>query len=372
MPAGEPIPASFTGAWGHTAITSLWVPVVVFAHVFAAFWLAKTWMLNSPALNRGKRSGSKTASKVVKVTPDKVQAALKTSGGAAPGAPRVKGAKAVAVAPAAAPHVVGAEQVAIQVGGALGLEARAQVGGAPRQPMPQVLWVPSRCPSRQEVRGARARAPCALARCSPTFPGPQHREVSGPAASCSSGRGLPAGAVPPLAPTWAAPPPPAQVGGLDASPFAQGAPASEPCSSDPEPEETPEAVFEALEASRTLAHTLSVNVAPSTLEWQGIGCSYNTPTGVKDVLADVWGIAQPGEMQALLGPSGAGKSTFMVHRGGGVGCLGVSGVWGWGSMALQAPSFVWWPERRPVVAKWAPSQPFTHAQFCNTAPVALL
>jgi ABC-type cobalamin/Fe3+-siderophores transport system ATPase subunit len=35
--------------------------------------------------------------------------------------------------------------------------------------------------------------------------------------------------------------------------------------------------------------------------------------GPKEVLADVWGIAQPGEMQALLGPSGAGKSTFMVR-----------------------------------------------------------
>ncbi|KAI8468849.1 MAG: P-loop containing nucleoside triphosphate hydrolase protein [Monoraphidium minutum] len=42
-----------------------------------------------------------------------------------------------------------------------------------------------------------------------------------------------------------------------------------------------------------------------------MGCSYATPAGPKEVLADVWGIAQPGEMQALLGPSGAGKSTFM-------------------------------------------------------------
>jgi ABC-type transport system involved in cytochrome bd biosynthesis fused ATPase/permease subunit len=74
----------------------------------------------------------------------------------------------------------------------------------------------------------------------------------------------------------------------------------------------PPQVFEALDAAQpTLMHSLSVHVAPSTLEWQGIGCSYMTPTGPKEVLADVWGIAQPGEMQALLGPSGAGKSTFM-------------------------------------------------------------
>lgn len=72
-------------------------------------------------------------------------------------------------------------------------------------------------------------------------------------------------------------------------------------------------VFQALEeaqsSGRALHHTFSINVAPSTIEWQGIGCSYNTPTGIKEVLADVWGVAQPGEMQALLGPSGAGKST---------------------------------------------------------------
>jgi ABC-type multidrug transport system ATPase subunit len=69
--------------------------------------------------------------------------------------------------------------------------------------------------------------------------------------------------------------------------------------------------FEAAHGSRALAHKLSMHVAPSTLEWQGVGCSYQTPAGVKEVLADVWGVAQPGEMQALLGPSGAGKSTFM-------------------------------------------------------------
>jgi hypothetical protein len=69
----------------------------------------------------------------------------------------------------------------------------------------------------------------------------------------------------------------------------------------------PEAVFQALESvesARSPPAALSVSVAPLALEWQGIGCSYNTPTGLRQVLADVWGSAQPGEMQALLGPSG--------------------------------------------------------------------
>jgi len=80
------------------------------------------------------------------------------------------------------------------------------------------------------------------------------------------------------------------------------------------PEANPEAVFEALQSAetlRTLQAQQSVAVAPLSLEWQGIGCSYTTPAGPKEVLVDIWGNAQPGEMQALLGPSGAGKSTFM-------------------------------------------------------------
>jgi hypothetical protein len=54
-------------------------------------------------------------------------------------------------------------------------------------------------------------------------------------------------------------------------------------------------------------------VPAASLEWRGVGCSYNTPAGPKEVLADVWGVAPSGEMQALLGPSGAGKSTLMVR-----------------------------------------------------------
>ena len=54
-----------------------------------------------------------------------------------------------------------------------------------------------------------------------------------------------------------------------------------------------------------------VEVSPVDLEWRGLGCSYRTSGGAKVVLADVWGAARPGEMQALLGPSGAGKSTLM-------------------------------------------------------------
>jgi hypothetical protein len=68
-----------------------------------------------------------------------------------------------------------------------------------------------------------------------------------------------------------------------------------------------------------------ITVAPLTLEWRGLGCSYNTQGGVKEVLADVWGAAAPGEMQALLGPSGAGKSTFMVRSGGGRGAAAGGG-----------------------------------------------
>lgn len=44
-----------------TAIITLWVPVVVFAHVFAAFWFIKTYLLYDPrplAVFRRRRSTS--------------------------------------------------------------------------------------------------------------------------------------------------------------------------------------------------------------------------------------------------------------------------------------------------------------------------
>lgn len=43
LQAAAIIEPTITGELGATAITALWVPVVVFAHVFAAFWLLKTW-----------------------------------------------------------------------------------------------------------------------------------------------------------------------------------------------------------------------------------------------------------------------------------------------------------------------------------------
>lgn len=79
----HPIPPSATGAWGHTSIVALWVPVVVFAHVFAAFWLLKTVMLNVPSLRRkARRSAGKSVKHVssVRAAGGKVQL---TAGGAA-------------------------------------------------------------------------------------------------------------------------------------------------------------------------------------------------------------------------------------------------------------------------------------------------
>eukprot|EP00775_Hariotina_reticulata_P006450 gene6450-6679_t len=47
------------------------------------------------------------------------------------------------------------------------------------------------------------------------------------------------------------------------------------------------------------------------LSWEGVGCSYKTTSGKRQVLSDICGKAQAGQLQALIGPSGAGKSTLL-------------------------------------------------------------
>ncbi|KIZ04851.1 hypothetical protein MNEG_3112 [Monoraphidium neglectum] len=184
------------GAAGKTSIILLWVPVIAAAHLFAAFWLVKTWLLKSPL---GKKQPARTPSRAK-------AASMKVAGGAE----RVAG-----------DDVAGADQVAIQM-------------------------------------------------------------------------------------------PPRPRGDPDVSAFTEG---EGPADEDDEVADNGQdlEIFKSLEQppTRDLTHTYSINVVSSSLEWQGVGCIYATPAGPKDVLKDIWGIAQPGEMQALMGPSGAGKSTFM-------------------------------------------------------------
>jgi hypothetical protein len=78
------------GAAGKTSIILLWVPVIAAAHLFAAFWLVKTWLLKSPL---GKKQPARTPSRAK-------AASMKVAGGAE----RVAG-----------DDVAGADQVAIQV-----------------------------------------------------------------------------------------------------------------------------------------------------------------------------------------------------------------------------------------------------------------
>jgi hypothetical protein len=63
-PPGGALHANMMGEFGHTAITELWVPIVVGSHAFAAFWLFRAWRLNRPGGGcRGAReSGSGSAS----------------------------------------------------------------------------------------------------------------------------------------------------------------------------------------------------------------------------------------------------------------------------------------------------------------------
>jgi hypothetical protein len=55
------------------------------------------------------------------------------------------------------------------------------------------------------------------------------------------------------------------------------------------------------------------SAAGHCLEWRGLGCCYETPTGSKVVLEEVWGRARPGEMQVritqITGSSGLCSNT---------------------------------------------------------------
>jgi hypothetical protein len=57
--------------------------------------------------------------------------------------------------------------------------------------------------------------------------------------------------------------------------------------------------------SVVLLHKLAALMRPLVMEWQDVGCAYNTASGSKIVLEGIWGRADPGDMVALMGPSGA-------------------------------------------------------------------
>lgn len=50
-----------------------------------------------------------------------------------------------------------------------------------------------------------------------------------------------------------------------------------------------------------LMRSPSAKVERLGLEWKAIGCSYRVAGGIKQVLDDIWGKADPGEMQVRDG-----------------------------------------------------------------------
>ncbi|KIZ00058.1 hypothetical protein MNEG_7906, partial [Monoraphidium neglectum] len=112
--AGDPIAPTATGAWGQTAIIPLWVPVVVFAHVFAAFWLLKTWMLNAPAVQRKVRQEGRAMSKLAKQASQKLRAGLKQGSAAGATVAAGKAGRTESLDDAAGNGAAAGDQVAIQ------------------------------------------------------------------------------------------------------------------------------------------------------------------------------------------------------------------------------------------------------------------
>jgi hypothetical protein len=75
-PPAELMRPTYVGAKGETSILALWVPVVVFAHFFAAFWLLKTLLLNMPGLQRRMRSKTRQVTRLTKRASVKVRGSI--------------------------------------------------------------------------------------------------------------------------------------------------------------------------------------------------------------------------------------------------------------------------------------------------------
>jgi hypothetical protein len=123
---------TYIGGKGETSIIELWVPVVVLAHLFAAFWLFKTLMLNSPGLQRRARAKTRQMTRLAKHASIKVRGSIGARA-SLDGRTPPKGGAAAAVGKSVDASIT--DQAEAQVGGGAGGAWQPPLVAAARQPL---------------------------------------------------------------------------------------------------------------------------------------------------------------------------------------------------------------------------------------------
>jgi len=333
-----------------TSIVALYVPVLVFAHLFAAFWLAKVFLLSNGTGSMFKKKKSAPATGGSPNTPlDADGSAVVKGEGAVVGLSPGHGVKAQIAASAgvngvdADEHVVkhgeglvpGDTEVSARLakGGGWPLsrrerEAQGETAMATRRerarlaPRTRAGWVHTDPRDRAESAagrilerlGARAgpRETQREKRGSWLAAADERRRRATPPSISSSSRTHPR---PPLRSkkqnTTTTNQKQTTAEDLDAAESASRPPSSLASSS----QDLSAAAAKggagggagamagaggAAAAAMARQH-LGEAVERVTVEWQRLGCTYRVPGGSKVVLQDVWGIARPGEMQVRFG-----------------------------------------------------------------------
>jgi ABC-type lipoprotein export system ATPase subunit len=347
-----------------STITQLWVPVFFFGHLFAGYWIVRGAILTNTPLGAALRRLFSRRRKNLPHTETEEWAAARAQS-------LDKTVLAEATEAATTPRSRPCEDGAGPAGRGAALSRAISRSGRPR-----VGRGLARCGAARRARGRCARGRGGRAHgadgARPPAPAPRPGRLDGPAGWLRRARAPAAAAAGRAANSGRAP----AAGRCDALCTSCRAPAAlrphrPPTPARPQPPSpVPNSIsggkpsFDGRRSSGASGANRSVaEVERIELEWQGLSCCYRTPHGNKWVLKEIYGAANPGEMQvrgsgwqrgragcacgrmrpqarrvwvherpphgrcparvpthartphypmqALLGPSGAGKSTLM-------------------------------------------------------------
>jgi hypothetical protein len=257
-----------------TAILPLWLPAFAFAHVFAGYWLIKAAYLINPGWTRSLRAclcpGGRGGA---------------AAGEAAGPTPSENAARANSLDSKVLAELEAAEAECNGAGG-----ARGWAGGWTRG------WTARRARRGSRGRGARAAAVRGAGS------GRWHGAPAGP--HCLPPYHAPANHAPPTHAPHRRPPPIPAPPAPGHGPDHRRGPTAAARLMTSSGGGSPAGGRGAPRSSAGSGRLSVVEVQAVDLEWRRLGCSYRTNQGTKKVLEDVYGLAQPGEMQVGRGAAG--------------------------------------------------------------------